>query len=312
MKHVKSLQKFSSAAILLAGMLVSANTYAVSVGVTTSAPPPSNSTPVQSPTQTPPVISAPAATTTHSTPPATNAPVPAAVNNASVDIAATSIGQVIWAKGTVEAFADDGQMRTLSRRSPIYAHDTIKTEADGTGELAFTDSSLLTLRTDSELKLDEYHYQEGAKDGSSKSVMSLVKGGFRTITGKIPKENPDGYSVNTPVATIGVRGTDYSAFYSQATGLIAKIDTGRIIVRNDSGAVELGHDLTKIYAEVHLNQSPAVVAKAPAVFSTQPAITPAPVPVVPKGPPGGPPKTVSSFCVGLLKGMFKVVSDFFV
>jgi hypothetical protein len=254
-------------------------------------------------------------------------------------VADSSVGQVIWVKGIVKALQADGKSRDLARRSPVFAHDTITTDASGSGEVTFTDSSVLTLRSDTELKIDDYAYKKDGPPAESKSVMSLVKGGFRTITGKIPKENPDGYAVNTPVATIGVRGTDYSAFYSKEEGLITKIDVGRIVIKNPSGQVELSMELSKVYAQVRLDEMPKVITKPPAVFNQQPPITPVTnviTPVAPNhhpgppppggphqggGPPGapgsepgkpaGPPKTVSSFCVGLLKGMYQTVSDFF-
>jgi hypothetical protein len=222
-----------------------------------------------------------------------------------------TVGQMIWVKGVVKAI-QEGKSRDLARRSPVFEHDTIMTDTTGSGEVTFTDSSVLTLRSDTELKIDEYAYKKGAPPSNSKSVMSLIKGGFRTITGAIPKENPDGYQVNTPVATIGVRGTDYSAYYTQAEGLVTKIDVGRIVIRNANGAVELGRDLQKVYSIVKLNEMPQVLQKPPAVFTNQPATTGAPIAPIHPGRPGGPPKTVSSFCVGLLKGLYKSVTDFFV
>jgi hypothetical protein len=185
------------------------------------------------------------------------------------------IGQVIWVKGSVKA-TQGTVTRVLERRGALYAHDVITTDDTGSGEIAFTDSSVFTLRASTELKIDDYAYKKDQPPGTDKSVMTLVKGGFRTITGAIPKNNPDGYQMNTPVATIGVRGTDYSAYYTAAEGLITRIDVGSISVKNESGTVELNKDIAKVYAQVKLNMAPAVLTKAPAVFVNQPVITPVP------------------------------------
>ena len=48
-----------------------------------------------------------------------------------------------------------------------------------------------------------------APAGASHAFFSLLKGGFRTVSGLIGKINHEDYSVATPVATIGIRGTDY-------------------------------------------------------------------------------------------------------
>lgn len=45
----------------------------------------------------------------------------------------------------------------------------------------------------------------------SHAFFSLLKGGFRAVSGAIGKINHDDYQVATPVATIGIRGTDYLA-----------------------------------------------------------------------------------------------------
>lgn len=237
---------------------------------------------------------------------------------------AAPIGQVIWTKGALQAAQPNEAPRALQRRSPLYLHDVITTGKSGTGQIAFTDSSVVTLRNDTVFKIDEYNYQKEGSPSDDKSVMSLVKGGFRTITGAIPKANPEGYQMNTPVATIGVRGTDYSLFYS-VQGLSIKLDRGKIYVRNNQGILDLDKSLDYIYAEVQgFHSVPKATPKASPVFSGQPAPTPvsvnvintiAPVVNAPSsgapGTPNGtnvtptPSKTVSSFCVGLLQDFYK-------
>lgn len=187
----------------------------------------------------------------------------------------TPVAQVIWVKGTVKAAIGAAAPRVLERRSPVYSGDVITTDSSGTGEIAFTDSSVVSLRASTEFKIDSYNYKPGGPPADSKTVMSLVKGGFRTITGAIPKANPDGYQVNTPVATIGVRGTDYSAYYSQAEGLITKIDLGKILIRNDTGQIELDKNLSNLYAVIQFHEAPKIVKTPPTVMLTgQPPLTP--------------------------------------
>ncbi len=52
---------------------------------------------------------------------------------------------------------------------------------------------------------------QGSTSGSSRAFFRLVKGGFRSVSGLIGKLNREDYRVSTPVATIGIRGTVYSA-----------------------------------------------------------------------------------------------------
>jgi hypothetical protein len=252
---------------------------------------------------------------------------PADTNSAASPSTDTTIAQVIWVKGNVKA-TQGTSTRVLERRSPIYAHDVLSTDASGSGEIAFTDSSVMTLRSDTEMKIDEYNFKKSGDGGTGKEVMSLVKGGFRTITGVIPKSNPDNYQVNTPVATIGVRGTDYTAYYTNIEGLMAKIDVGRITIKNATGMVELSKDMSKLYALIRLNEEPKILSKEPAVFKAQPSITPVSPSTIntigasgkggngggrPGGPGGGKggTRTVTGFCVGLLKDFYKTIDKFF-
>lgn len=217
------------------------------------------------------------------------------------------IGQVIWVKGSVRAAQPNQTSRMLERRAPLYEHDVIVTDQSGSGQIALTDGSVLVLRTDTQVKIDEYHYKKDEPPSKAKSILSVVTGGFRTITGVIPKENPDGYQVNTPVATIGVRGTDYAVFIDPVEGLLLDLNQGAISVRNTAGTIELNKNLGVAFAAVRAaTSSPVVLANKPPVFNAQPEAKPvAPnvinsidtggkVPV--SGGSGG--KTVSSFCVG--------------
>jgi hypothetical protein len=246
-----------------------------------------------------------------------------------------TIGQVIWIQGKVEA-VQGANTRPLTRRAPLYLHDTIVTEKDGSGEVSFTDSSVVTLRSETQIKIDEYNHEKGGPPGNEKSVMSLIKGGFRTITGAIPKANPEGYQVNTPVATIGVRGTDYTAFYSAQHGLQMRIDTGRIIISNAEGTLELNKELGKIYADIPHNLPPKLLEKETAILVTQPAIRSAPAPTnnnsngnhlpgggvnIPGGPGNHPPGGGTGahpgsggkggFCIGLMRDLYNKVVNFF-
>ena len=76
------------------------------------------------------------------------------------------------------------------------------------------DGAKIAMRPNSVLRIDEYSYAAatativtGTQD---KSVMSLVKGGFRTITGAIGKDEKSNYEVRTLVGVLGIRGTNFA------------------------------------------------------------------------------------------------------
>lgn len=152
---------------------------------------------------------------------------------------ATSIGKVLWVKGILKATQPQQAPRVLTRRSDIYESDTLTTDASSTGEITFTDNSLLSLRENTVMAIAKYRYGKNVPKARETYVEKLAKGGFRKITGAISHDHPDGYSSVTPVATIGVLGTEYSVFYTAQSGLATKLDRGSISVQNPAGKIIL-------------------------------------------------------------------------
>lgn len=181
-----------------------------------------------------------------------------------------AIGQIVWVKGIVKAIAPGQTARTLQRRSPIFTQDTVTTDNTSTAEIVFSDNSLLTLRADSTIKIDQYQFGKNVAPEKSTFVASVVKGGFRTITGIIPKNNAQNYKVNTPVATIAVEGTAYAVYYKGQ--LYVKYFSGRPCIKNSAGTLCL--DPKAEYAKVTSSETvPEQVTAAPGIFDAQPEIT---------------------------------------
>lgn len=186
--------------------------------------------------------------------------------------ATEAVGQMVWVKGKVEAIDSKNQTRILQRRSPVYEHDTIKTGM-GSGQIAFTDNSLVALREGTTFRISEYKFNSSSGE-NDKYVADVAKGGFRTITGLISKSRPDAYAVRTPVATIGVRGTMFDINYSPTRGLAVKLDKGALFVSNKAGIAELDVAKNRVYSETAgLNVRPAVTTKPSPILKGQPTLT---------------------------------------
>ena len=114
--------------------------------------------------------------------------------------------------GTLSVQRPDGSLRALAERSNVFVGDVISTERDSYAQLRFTDGGQVTLRPNTQLKIETYTYEEGRPDRDN-LAMQLFKGGLRSLTGLIGKRttNRNAYRMVTSTATIGIRGTDYSA-----------------------------------------------------------------------------------------------------
>ncbi|MGY4629005.1 FecR family protein [Bradyrhizobium sp. USDA 4486] len=86
---------------------------------------------------------------------------------------------------------------------PVYRGDVVKTGADGKLGINFADGSSFNLSSNASMELNEFVYDPDAK--SNASLFSLTRGTVTFVAGAVAK-NGD-MKVDTPVATMGIRGT---------------------------------------------------------------------------------------------------------
>ena len=124
--------------------------------------------------------------------------------------AAEVAGMVGNMSGTLVVQRVDGTVTVVGPKSKLYAGDMLITAKDSYAQVEMNDGTKMTLRPNSNLRIDSYQYRkEAPKDDNI--VLRLLKGGFRTVTGLIGKRgNPDAYKLRAATATIGIRGTDFS------------------------------------------------------------------------------------------------------
>ncbi len=124
----------------------------------------------------------------------------------SVSAQSKEAGKTLLTKGSVVAKRSAGNVN-LKRRSLIYDKDEIHVGNNARAQFRMVDKALISLQQNSVLQIRNYHYKEAGKTDSA--LLELISGGLRTITGAIGKGNRKAYELRTPLATIGVRGTDY-------------------------------------------------------------------------------------------------------
>lgn len=124
-------------------------------------------------------------------------------------IAEDNAAMVVASRGEVSAMSD-GISRKLYQGDHVFVEDKITTENRSFVILQFVDGTKVTVRPDSVMFIESYSYINNEED---ETTLNLVSGGLRVITGAMAKSNPENYKVRTPVALMGVRGTEFSLFY---------------------------------------------------------------------------------------------------
>lgn len=157
--------------------------------------------------------------------------------------ASEEAGIVILSLGNTVAISANGATRELQRGAKIFSGDRIET-GDGRLQIRFTDESMLSLQKGSIFEVAQYNFDDAApNDGNV--VMELIKGGMRTISGKVGKVEKDDYRLKASVATIGIRGTHYSVNICDATCASTKDATEGVTGQVIDGAIQVSTDSTQ-------------------------------------------------------------------
>jgi len=162
--------------------------------------------------------------------------------------AVLALGALLWAAqaamaadnrplvGVADVMGGKATLLTPDTKSPqplkagaqIREGDTLETSADGYVYINTRDQGFISLRPKSRLTVDLYRFDP--KDPAVTQIRwTLKQGVVRVVSGRGMESAKDRFRLNTPIAAIGVRGTDFSVF-AGANVTRASISTGAIAV----------------------------------------------------------------------------------
>jgi hypothetical protein len=165
-------------------------------------------------------------------------------------LAADAPARALFVTGQVTAVRD-GQQRPLYKGAEIDVGDEIRTGLASNVQIRFSDASIVSLKPQTNFVVANYYFN-GREDGSERVFFNLLRGGLRTVTGLIGHANQANYKVTTPTATIGIRGTVWSATHcvsdecknddgtTAKPGTYGEVKSGAIALSNDTPEVVFG------------------------------------------------------------------------
>ncbi len=124
-----------------------------------------------------------------------------------------------------QANGDTGQ-RILQQDAPVYSGDAIVTGPVGQAQVKFRDNTKLVVGPNSRIVVDAFVY--GGNNTARQLSINALKGAFRFISGN---SRHDAYSITTPTATIGVRGTELDVVVGQ--GVVFYKGAGDVCTRGN-------------------------------------------------------------------------------
>src|SRR5258706_2830142 len=160
---------------------------------------------------------------------------------------------VTSSSGTTQVQAGAAPARPLRTGDRVNQGDTVSTGSASSLVIKFDDGQVAALSSNSRLTVTSYAYKPESQRGNS--LLSLIHGGMRVITGLIGKNSPENVSVRAATATIGIGGTDFhvatenGVVYAHVNGGTIEfeyngqkiiVDTGRAVLTNPNGTVSQG------------------------------------------------------------------------
>jgi len=143
-------------------------------------------------------------------------------------------GYVHEVNGNVTAAVGTGQPIKAVMGQSLINNTTLTTGPKSFAVLKFVDGTVIVLKENSAFQIQNYSHSANAPEQSS-ALFNMLRGGLRMITGLITSKNRDALKVATPLATIGIRGTDFAA--ELVNPLLVQTFAGTVSLTNAAGTV---------------------------------------------------------------------------
>lgn len=222
-----------------------------------------------------------------------------------------AVGYIYDFHGDVTAALGTNRPVPAQKNMNLESNNTVTTGAKSFAVIKFEDGTVVVLKENTSFQIQNYNYN-ARSPSQSNALFNMVRGGLRMITGALTTRNRDALKVATPIATIGIRGTEFLA--ELVNPLLVQCITGALSVSNAAGvlAVAAGQTATIGSATTLGTVSAAGSVPGPSIpgVATPPPV-PAPVPAGPVVGAGGlgAVGTAAAVAAGALAGAAALSND---
>lgn len=132
---------------------------------------------------------------------------------------AAVVGRFTLIKGQVDVLKG-GKVPGIGAKvqDGVETGDVIRTKTGAKAQLSMVDASVITVAPESRLAIADFHYDPAG--GERRAVLRLFRGLVHTVVNRIIKTEEPDFIMETHIATIGVRGTDwYTLLGPNSTGV---------------------------------------------------------------------------------------------
>ena len=195
-----------------------------------------------------------------------------------------AVGQLYDAAGEVKT-ALGSQMAQAAGKGASLENDMIVSTGDKSqAVLKFEDGQVIALQSNTSFRIHDYRYDPREVEKSN-MFFSMLKGGLRAITGLIGSKHQAAFKLQTPNATIGIRGTDFMVVMNNQ--MYSNVVSGSISMTNAAGTAVFSAGQAAVVASATALPVSISAAALPAGTFSQLGAIPVPVPA-PAAPGAGP------------------------
>ena len=149
-------------------------------------------------------------------------------NEAAASRNMSPVGQVNLVIGRAFLSSEVSKETRIRRGDILREGNIIRTESNGHVHIKFLDEAVMSVRPNSELHILTYRFDESQPENALVKF-NLLEGTARSVSGMAAKTARDRFRLNTPIAAIGVRGTDF-VVSTTPDSLMALVNEGAIVV----------------------------------------------------------------------------------
>lgn len=157
---------------------------------------------------------------------------------------ASPVGAVEEVKGNATVTRANGTIETITSGTPIYEGDIVQTDANGAVNIVFLDETSMAVSANARLAIDEYTFDPATESGTTN--FSVLRGLFVFTSGLIGRDDPDDVKIETPVGSIGIRGTIIAGEINPGGESNISVLEGAIVIRNGAGDITLSEQFETV------------------------------------------------------------------
>lgn len=154
------------------------------------------------------------------------------------------VGIVKEANGESTITHANGVIEKIAVGTPVYEGDIIETKGNGAVNITFIDETTFAVSENARMAIDEYVFDPASLSGETN--FSVLRGVFVFTSGLIGREDPDDVKIDTPVGSIGIRGTTIMGTINPDGESHVTVVEGAIVVKNGNGEQTLSQQFETV------------------------------------------------------------------